>query len=193
MQRMTGLLIGAVFGAVFVFANSHPPLGHALALVLRIAAAVALTGVVAMWFLAVGRARSTGAEPGIGGGGESGKMFGLGFAVVVVIEAVALFGGIAVLRALDRPEESNVAWIALVVGVHFVALGPIWRDRTIMVPGVVLTVLGVAGLVMTATSAVAWVPLVSGVLSGLTLLAGCLAAARRGLAAQRSPVSGGRR
>ncbi|XVQ88595.1 hypothetical protein ACQP2K_14610 [Microbispora siamensis] len=62
-----------------------------------------------------------------------------------------------------------------------------------MAPGVVLTVLGVAGLVMTATSAVAWAPLVSGVLSGVTLLAGCLAAARRGLAAQRSPVSGGRR
>ncbi|GAB3161014.1 hypothetical protein GCM10027161_69710 [Microbispora hainanensis] len=169
-----------------MFVNSHPPLGQALALVLRIAAAVALAGVVAVWILAVGHARSTGAEPGIGGGGAAGKMFGLGFAVVVVIEAVALFGGIAVLRALGRPEASNVAWIALVVGVHFVALGPIWRDRTIMVPGAVLTALGVAGLVMTATSAVAWVPVVSGVLSGVTLLAGCLSAAGRGLAAQKS-------
>ncbi|MBD3144572.1 hypothetical protein IEQ31_15435 [Microbispora camponoti] len=190
MRRMTGLLIGGVFGVVFVFVNSQPPLGHALALVLRIAAAVALAGVVATWFLSAGRARSTGAEPGIGEGGKAGKMFGVGFAVVVVIEAVALFGGIAVLRALDRPEESNVAWIAVVVGVHFVALGPIWKDRTIMVPGAVLTVLGVAGLVMTATSAVAWVPLVSGVLSGVTLLAGCLAAAGRGLVAQRSLASG---
>ncbi|GLX06116.1 hypothetical protein [Microbispora sp. NBRC 16548] len=40
--------------------------------------------------------------------------------------------------------------------------------------------------VMTATSAVVWVPVAGGVLSGVTLPAGCLAAAGRGLAAQRS-------
>ncbi|GGK49195.1 hypothetical protein Ppa06_62360 [Planomonospora parontospora subsp. parontospora] len=175
MQRLTGLLIGAVFGAVFVFVNSHPPLDPTIALVLRVAASAALGGVVLLWFTAVRRARTTGVEPVVAGGQAGGKMFGLGFAVIAVAEVVMLFGGIAVLRALDRPVETNVAWIALVVGLHFVALGPVWKNRTIMLPGLVLTVLGAVGLAMTFTSAVEWVPLVSGVLSGVTLLAGCTA------------------
>jgi hypothetical protein len=189
MHRMTGLLIGAVFGTVFVFVNSHAPLDPAIALVLRVAAAAALGGVVLLWFTAVRRARTTGVEPAVAGGRTGGKMFGLGFAVIVVIEAVLLFGGIMVLRALDRPVETNVAWIALVVGVHFVALGPVWKNRTIMLPGLVLTVLGVAGLAMTFTAALEWVPLVSGVLSGVTLLAGCTTASWAGLSTRPAQTS----
>ncbi|MFC4060060.1 hypothetical protein ACFOWE_17275 [Planomonospora corallina] len=115
----------------------------------------------------------------------------MGYLVIVAIEVVLLFGGIAALRVLERPEETNVAWIALIVGVHFVALGPVWKNRSIMLPGAVLTVLGLAGLAMTFTSALPWVPFVSGVLSGATLLAGCLTAARSGLAAQAARASNG--
>ncbi|MBG0817531.1 hypothetical protein [Planomonospora sp. ID82291] len=183
MQRLTGLLIGAVFGAVFVFVNSHPPLDPTIALVLRVAASATLGGVLLLWFTAVRRARTTGVEPVVAGGRAGGKMFGLGFAVIAVAEVVMLFGGIAVLRALDRPVETNVAWIALVVGLHFVALGPVWKNRTIMLPGLVLTVLGAAGLAMTFTPALEWVPLVSGVLSGVTLLAGCTASSWSALSA----------
>jgi hypothetical protein len=56
-----------------------------------------------------------------------------------------------------------------------------------LIPGVLLTGYGVVGLIMATTSAVAWVPVVSGVLSGVTLLAGSLLVlgSRRDLAQPR--------
>ncbi|MFE0152085.1 hypothetical protein ACFWY5_33430 [Nonomuraea sp. NPDC059007] len=164
MQRMSGLLVGAVFGAVFVVVNAQEPLGGAVAAVLRVLAGLAAASVVAMWFVAVRRERPV-REQGPG-------MFGKGYLVVVAAEAVLLFGGLRVLAAWGVPAQANVAWVAFVVGVHFVALAPIWKDWAIAVPGAVLTVLGVAGLVMAATAGLAWVPFVSGVLSGAVLLAG---------------------
>lgn len=177
-NRLTGMLIGAVFGAVFVFVNASSPLNSVLATVLQVAASVALAFIVIMWFTAGKRLRTGAAasarEPG-------GSFYGRGYLLIVAAEAILLFGGIAVLRALGRPEETNVAWISLVVGLHFVALAPVWKEPSILIPGVVLTVLGVVGLVMTFTSAIAWVPIVSGVASGVTLLSGSLAYSRRAL------------
>ncbi|WP_406314501.1 hypothetical protein OHA77_39585 [Streptosporangium sp. NBC_01639] len=125
------------------------------------------------------RGRATQTQPAAGRGTR--KMFGRGYWLVVVAEVVLLFGGIAVLRAWDLPEQTNVAWIAVVVGVHFIVLAPIWKQISILVPGVILTLLGVAGLVMAETSAVAWVPIVSGVLSGVTLLVACVTSAWFGM------------
>ncbi|WP_179282067.1 hypothetical protein [Streptosporangium subroseum] len=146
------------------------------------AASVSLACVIAMWVLAGRRGRAEGAQPAGIPGPPAARMFNRGYWLVVVAEVVLLFGGIAVFRAWERPEETNVAWIAFVVGVHFIALAPAWKHRGIILPGVILSLFGVAGLVLSATSAVEWVPFVSGVLSGVTLLAGCLFFARRGLA-----------
>ncbi|WP_197093866.1 hypothetical protein [Nonomuraea sp. SBT364] len=167
---MTGLLVGAVFGAVFVVVNAQSPLNPLTVNVLRVAAVLAAAGVVVMWFATARRE----------GDGERRNMFSRGYLVVVLAEAILLFGGLRVLAALDVPEQANVAWVAFVVGVHFVALAPIWKDWSIAVPGAALSLLGVAGLVLASTSAVTWVPLVSGVLSGVVLLAGSLFAAWRG-------------
>ncbi|MFI7421320.1 hypothetical protein [Nonomuraea sp. NPDC049684] len=174
---MTGLLVGAVFGAVFVVVNAHGPLNPVAANVLRAAACLAAAAVLAMWLRAVRAERPAPA-------GRRG-MFGPGYLAVVVVEAVLLFGGLRVLAALGRPEEGNVAWVAFVVGVHFVALAPVWKDRSIAVPGAALTLLGAGGLVLAATPAVAWVPVVSGVLSGVVLLAGSLTLGLRGVRALR--------
>ncbi|MFC4010172.1 hypothetical protein ACFOY2_23295 [Nonomuraea purpurea] len=164
---MTGLLVGAVFGAVFVVLNAQSPLNTTTVLLLRAAACLAAAGVVAMWFFtAREQGQAEGARP---------AMFSRGYLVVVAAEALLLFGGIRLLTAWGRPEQTNVAWVAFVVGVHFIALAPIWKDRSIAVPGVVLTLLGTAGLVLASTSAVAWVPIISGVLSGLVLLTGAVA------------------
>ncbi|MEO3795069.1 hypothetical protein ABGB14_33070 [Nonomuraea sp. B10E15] len=163
---MTGLLVGAVFGAVFVVVNAQSPLNTVTVNVLRVAACLAAAGVLAMWFATARRERQ-GAEARRG-------MFGRGYLLIVAAEVILLFGGLRVLSAWGLPEQANVAWVALVVGVHFVALAPVWKDWSIAVPGVVLTLLGVAGLVMTPTAAVAWVPVVSGVLSGVVLLAGAV-------------------
>lgn len=166
MQRITGLLVGAIFGAVFVVVNAQSPLTAVAVNVLRAAACLAAASVLAMWFVTARKERSA--------GGPRGNMFGRGYLIVVAAEAILLFGGIRVLAAWGRPEQTNVAWVAFVVGVHFIALAPIWKDRGIAVPGVVLTLLGAAGLVMASTAGVAWVPIVSGVLSGVVLLAGAV-------------------
>ncbi|MEV4454861.1 hypothetical protein [Microbispora sp. NPDC049633] len=164
---MTGLLVGAVFGAVFVIVNAQDPLHPVAVNLLKAAACLAAAGVLAMWFVAARRERP--AE------GPRRPMFGRGYLIVVAAEVVLLIGGIRVLAMLGRPEETNVAWVALVVGVHFIALAPIWKEWAIAAPGVLLSVLGVVGLVLASTAAVTWVPLVSGVLSGLVLLTGAVA------------------
>ncbi|TDD04711.1 hypothetical protein [Nonomuraea diastatica] len=163
---MTGLLVGAVFGAVFVVVNAQSPLNTVTVTVLRVAACLAAAGVLAMWF-ATARKERREAE-------ARRSMFGRGYLIIVAAEVILLFGGLMVLAASELPEQANVAWVALVVGAHFVALAPVWKDRSIAVPGVLLTLLGTAGFVLVPTAAVAWVPVVSGVLSGVVLLAGAV-------------------
>ncbi|WP_203863164.1 hypothetical protein [Planobispora rosea] len=187
---MTGLLVGAVFGAVFVVVNAQSPLNTLTAGLLRVAACLAAASVLAMWFLAVrwersaGAAQPTATSTGAARPGTPG-MYGRGYLIILVAEVVLLYGGLQVLAAWDRPVQANVAWIALVVGVHFIALAPVWKDWMIAVPGTILSLLGVAGLVMVSTGALDWVPFVSGVLSGVVLLVGCVTFGWRITAATR--------
>ncbi|MFI6499587.1 hypothetical protein [Nonomuraea typhae] len=177
MQRMTGLLVGAVFGAVFVIVNAGRPLDDVVALALKAAACLAALGVVAMWMTTARRERAEARK----------RMYGRGYLVVVGLEVVALFGGLRVMAVLGAPEKAAVAWVAFVVGVHFVALAPVWKDWSIGVVGMVLTLLGVAGGVLAATAGLDWVPLVSGVGSGVVLLAGALGAGWRATRSSRVP------
>lgn len=173
MQRMTGLLVGAVAGAVFVVVNARSPLNDLTVTLLRVTACLGAALVIAMWFRTARRQRPA---------ARTGRsMYGPGYLAVVAAEVVLLFGGLRVLAAWGWPEQGNVAWVAFVVGVHFIALAPVWKDWGIAVPGAVLTLLGGAGLALAFTSAVAWVPLVSGVLSGVALLAGSLIFGRRAM------------
>ncbi|MEV4115024.1 hypothetical protein [Nonomuraea sp. NPDC049695] len=175
------MLIGAIFGAVFVVVNAQSPLNAVTVNLLRAAACLAAASVIAMWFATARRERPA--------AGSQRNMFGRGYLIVVAAEAILLFGGLRVLAALGRPEQANVAWVALVVGVHFIALAPIWKDWGIAVPGVVLTLLGAGGLVLTWTAAVAWVPFVSGVLSGVMLLIGAVSFGWRAVTT-RTPQGG---
>ncbi|MDQ7804099.1 hypothetical protein Q5425_10165 [Amycolatopsis sp. A133] len=167
-QQFLGALIGAAFGTVFVLANSGDPLPAALGWVLRVLAVLALAAVVVLGVRAGGRPTLDGRP-----------MFGPGYRFVVLGEVVLLFGGFFVLRLLEAPVQANVAWIATVVGLHFAALASAWKTRSILAVGVVLTVLGVAGLALLGSTALPWVPFVSGVLSGVTLLGGSLHGVRR--------------
>lgn len=178
-QRLTGQLIGAIFGMIFVVVNAQDPLPAGIGLVLRVLAVLALVGLFVIAVLAVKRTDTTGmgaptAIPQAGG-------FGAGYWLVVGAEIVLLIAGLVILRSVNAPQEVNVAWIAFVVGLHLIAFVMVWRQRSIVVPGAILAVFGVAGLVMATTPVVGWVPFVSGVLSGITLLAFSLVFAAREL------------
>jgi hypothetical protein len=167
-QQFLGALIGAAFGTVFVLVNSGDPLPTVAGWILRGLAVVALAAVVVVGFRAGGR-------PTL----DDRPMFGPSYRVIVIGEVVLLIAGFFVLSLLDAPVQANVAWIATIVGLHFVALASAWKTRSILVIGVVLTVLGVVGLALLGTAALSWVPFVSGTLSGVTLLGGSLYGVRR--------------
>lgn len=163
----TGLLIGAVLGAVFVVVNAQSPLNPGVGTVLRVVAIAGAVAVLALWFLSQRRLHASAAPVE-----TRQNMFSKGYWIVVAIEAVLLFGGTKLLTAWGVAPQVNVAWVAVVVGVHFLGLAPIWKSRSILVPGAVLTALGLAGFAVAAAGSVEWVPLVSGVGSGLALVAG---------------------
>ncbi|WP_338740563.1 hypothetical protein [Actinomadura luteofluorescens] len=175
--QLLGLLVGSGFGTAFVLANAGEPLPGAVGIALRVLAVLCLAAVVVVGFR--GDRRGGTERGGTGRGDARPAWFGPRFGLVVVAEFALIFGGIAALRALDAPQEVNVAWIALIVGLHFVVLARVWKRGAIAVPGVVLSGLGAAGMIMAAASSVEWIPFVSGALSGVTLLAGSLYGAAR--------------
>lgn len=158
----TGLLVGVVFGTVFIQANSGG-LPGSWPLVVRIAgavvAAVLLAGVI--WV-----ARRGSVEGEVPAGGFLGRRYWN----IVGLEALALFGGLIVINRVFGQPELAVPWIALVVGVHFIVLARAWRIGLYHWLGVAQTVLGLAGFVLAvAGAALSTVNLVAGVLSGVAL------------------------
>jgi hypothetical protein len=153
-----------MFGMIFVLVNTGG-LPATVAWTLRGLAILAFAGLVVV--ATTGRGR----EPSPPG---SGITFGRRYGMVVIAEVIAIIAGLAVLnRVFDAPEAS-VAWIALVVGVHFVALARVWQAPHITWLGVALSALGVAGLAMAAFGASdTATATVSGVGSGIVLLGGC--------------------
>ena len=155
----------------FVVANTHSPLDAAASITLRILAVVALVVLVA---LSVFAGRSSGRQRSLSErrhGKDETSWYGRGFWLIVAGELALFEAGFQLLRVLGAPPQSRVCWIALVVGLHFVAFGRLWREPI----GAIVFALGAAGLGMSDTPAVDWAPFVSGVLSGLVLLTGSLA------------------
>lgn len=168
-QRL-GLTIGTTFGLVFVLVNAAA-LPSPWSLALRVAGVVAFLAVqLAIW--AAAQHPVSPASAGAGGG------FTRGFWVVVALEVVALIGGIRVIAGVFDAPEAGVAWVAVVVGLHFSALAVVWAERSLHVLAAALTACGTAGLLLAATGAgEAAIATVGGVLPGFVLIAGGLAAA----------------
>lgn len=159
-----GTLVAVVFGLVFIEVNSGE-LPESWPLVVRVAgavtAAVLLVGVV--WVARKGDVRGE-----VPAGGFTGRRYWN----IVGLEGLALFGGLMLLNGVLKQPEFAVPWIALVVGVHFIALGMAWRIGLHKVLGVVQSVLGLVGFGLAgAGTAVSTVNLVAGVLSGVALYA----------------------
>lgn len=179
---LTGGLVAVAFGLVFVLVNSGG-LGS-WTVVLRVAGVlVAVLLVVDLLRRLLGPSRE---EPA----GPVGSPWSRGYWWIVVAEAVALFGGVqVVVRVLDAPRYA-IAWVAFVVGVHFVGLGLLWRVTRFHVLGAVMVALAAAAVVAGAAGGSdAAVRLVAGVGCGATLLAFAALAGRLGPApAIRTPA-----
>ncbi|WP_106402260.1 hypothetical protein [Actinocorallia populi] len=166
-----GLVIGATFGLVWVEVNAGAA-PSPVDLVLRVLGALVFAGILAaLW-------RARGPRPA---GGAQRPGFGRGFWLVVAVEAIAFFGGNLLLNGPLGLPEGVVAWIAVVVGVHFVALARVWGERSVGWVGGGVALLGAVGLGM-AVAGVSddGIALTAGVGTGIVLLGGCGWAALRG-------------
>lgn len=95
---------------------------------------------------------------------------------------MALLAGLVITKWILDADRFTVAWIAVVVGMHFFGLGPIWRDSALYLVGAMVALLGLAGFVIGAAGgSAAVIALVSGVGSGAALFLGVgLALLKRG-------------
>jgi hypothetical protein len=166
-----GHVVGASLGLVFVVVNSSPvgPVLRGVACALAGAAFAVVLAAFARTVAAERRSQRRGEPVG----------FGRRYRLIVAVEVVALFGGLAVLARIE--PAAALGWVALVVGVHLLPLSRLWSEgRQILSTGVAMTALGVIGLVLAfATQDQSLVAVVSGVGSGAVLLGTALVSASR--------------
>ncbi|WP_245395870.1 hypothetical protein [Brevibacterium permense] len=165
-----GALIGAGFGLLFLVLNTvqFSILGRTLVI------AVGVIVFVGIAVLAVrGLLRRRGGGGRLGESGERGRRERTSWRaywIIVLIEAVLLFAGTRLLASLGHPEL-GVAWVAVVVGTHFFALGWVFGLDRFHVLATVVTLCGIGGFIAFFAAAPAFIPVISGVISGFVLLA----------------------
>lgn len=173
-----GSLVGATFGFVFVAVNSSN-FPTAASVAVRIVGAAAFLAVVA----AVVRL------PAWTPPGASATAFGRLYWFVVALEVILLFAGVRLLAGPMNTPEAGVAWVAVVVGVHFLVLARVWSLRMFVVLGGALVACGALGAgLAVADAGRAWIDLTAGVFSGVVLLAFSLWGALQGRATQAHRV-----
>jgi hypothetical protein len=135
------IIIGGIFGFIYVM-SSAAALPSPAAQALRAIAIVAFVGL----FLAIHR---------IGHPDESATKgrFGRGYWTVVAAEAIALLTGAFVLTGPLDAGDAVIAWVSVVVGVHFVALAAVGHQPFYNALGVAITICGVAALAAAALGA----------------------------------------
>ncbi len=160
----TSRLIGALFGLVFVLANAGT-LPAAAAVALRVLAIASF-----LWlFLALRRA---GAPGDAGRDGTAPRLFGRGYRLVVAAEVAAALAGVLVINLVLHVPQATVAWISLVVGLHFFGLAAVWRLPALRLLAAAMAACGAAGLVLAACAAsLAVIATVAGIAPGALLLA----------------------
>ncbi|GAA4603504.1 hypothetical protein BJY16_004641 [Actinoplanes octamycinicus] len=174
-RRLSGLMIGSLvalsMGTVFVVVNSAA-LPSPWRLVIRVAAVLVAVTLLAL----VIRAERAGAPS------EEGDIQGFAdrrYWYAVLFEVVALFGGLYVINGVLKKPEVAVAWVAVVVGLHFFPLAWAWRMPLYYGVGGAMAVLGVAGFVAYAAGAsAATIGLIAGVGSGFALYIAVVAGLR---------------
>jgi len=178
---VVGSMVAITFGAVFVLVNSAGLPGP-WPLVIRAAGLVVAVMLLVGLVLVVRQAPPAAFVPAPG-------YMNRRYWLILALEAVALFGGLAVINNVLHRTAVSVAWVALVVGMHFFGLAWIWRMPLYHWLGAAMTLLGLAGfLVYALGGTAATVGLVAGVGSGVALYAAVGAALRDALRG-RDPVA----
>ena len=161
---MAGSMVAITFGTVFVLVNSGG-VAAPWSLVIRV------VGLLVAALLVIGLVLA------VRGGSSAPPAPVSGFAdhrywLIVALEAGALFGGLAVVNGVLHDAAVSVAWVALVVGVHFFGLARIWRMPLYYWLGAAMAILSLAGfLIYALDGSAAMVGLVAGVGSGAALYA----------------------
>lgn len=177
-----GSTIGAGFGVAFVVLNTGS-LPTAIMVALRALAVVAFIAVL------VAVRRVAPAPPA--GAAQGG--FTRGYWLVVAAEVAAIVVGLVLLNGPLNAPRAAVAWISVVVGVHFFGLAIVWKLAFFRWLGAAIALCGVAGLGLAAASApVRSIDVVGGVLPGALLLGfglwGSTRAALQSRRTRRSPA-----
>lgn len=165
-----GALIGAGFGLLFLVLNTvqFSTLGRTLVITVGV---IVFAGIVV--FAARGLLRKRGGGDRLGAPGERGRRERTSWRaywIIVLIEAILLFAGTRLLASLGH-SELGVAWVAVVVGTHFFALGRVFELNRFHVLATVVTLCGIGGFIAFFAAAPAFIPVISGVISGFVLLA----------------------
>ncbi len=159
---MTGSLIALSFGTVFVMVNSGG-LPSPWPIVIRVIAVVTAVALL----IAVLRVRGLAIEE------RPGEVVGFAdqrYWYAVAGEVIALVVGLYLINQVFDAPEVGIAWVAVVVGLHFVPLAWAWRMPMYYWLGAAMVLLGVAGFVAHAFGASdAVVALIAGVGSGAAL------------------------
>ncbi len=161
---MVGSVVAIAFGTVFVLVNSGG-LPAPWPLVIRVIGLLVAALLVGGLVLVVHGGSSAAPAPASG-------FVDRHYWLIVALEAGALFGGLAVVNGVLHRTAVSVAWVALVVGVHFFGLARIWHMPLYHWLAAAMTILGLAGLLIYALGGPAgMIGLVAGVGSGTALYA----------------------
>jgi hypothetical protein len=161
-----GVLIGATFGLAFIVINAGTlPTGVAFTVrILGVAGYLGLIGLMASSHASAPDPSSDRSPP---------AMFGRGYWMIVLAEVAAGMAGLIVINGLLDHPDAGVAWIALVVGLHFIGLAAIWHEPSVGWLGAAIALCGLAGLLLAAADASeATIATVGGIIPGVLLLGG---------------------
>lgn len=167
--RLIGSTVAASFGLAFVLINAGELPGPWPFLARIVGLLAALAYPVLVW-------RNRRAPRG-GNAGES--IFRGWYWPIVAGEAIALFGGLAVLNRFLGRGEYGVAWVITIVGLHFLPLGLAARERAFVGLAAILTPVGLVGLVLAAVRAPVWWVALLAVATGVFFQCAALVAVTR--------------
>ena len=90
---------------------------------------------------------------------------------MVLVELIALFGGLFVINGVLDAPEVGLARTALVVGVHFIGLAVVWKAPVFQWLGAAIAICGAVGLALAVGDASgATIAVVSGIIPGALLI-----------------------